>query len=127
MPAGNRINTVHTDDVAAGAFAVAQWMSKIGRAEADKIAGEDIAFTMDKAKAAGIPGEPGPKEKVIVPLFNLVRTSHRRCEANSAAGKSSRATTGRRLRCNARWHSKDCCRAVRHQDWLVQPSCRDLC
>ncbi|KAH7107741.1 hypothetical protein BKA62DRAFT_144966 [Auriculariales sp. MPI-PUGE-AT-0066] len=69
---GNRINTVHTDDVAAGSFAIAQWLSKVGRAEADKLAGEEIHYAMDKSKPTEIAGEPGPKEKVVAPMFNLV-------------------------------------------------------
>ncbi|EJD53258.1 hypothetical protein AURDEDRAFT_110950 [Auricularia subglabra TFB-10046 SS5] len=68
----NRINTVHTDDVAGAVWAVAQWISKIGRAEADKLAGENIHFALDKDPAKDVKGEPGPKEKVVAPFFNLV-------------------------------------------------------
>lgn len=48
-------------------------MQKVGRAEADKLAGEEIHFALDKDLVKDLKGEPGPKEKVIAPFFNLVR------------------------------------------------------
>ena len=36
------MNTVHTCDIASASWALAQWMSGLGRKEADKLAGEDI-------------------------------------------------------------------------------------
>jgi len=38
------MNTVHSDDVAGGLWAAAEWMSRVGRDEALKLAGEEIFF-----------------------------------------------------------------------------------
>jgi len=72
---GNRINTVHTEDVAGASWAVAEWMAKLGRAEADRVAGEDIYFANDKDKVKDVKGAPAPSEKLVAPLFNLVDDS----------------------------------------------------
>ncbi|OBZ75658.1 3-hydroxyisobutyrate dehydrogenase, mitochondrial [Grifola frondosa] len=41
-------HTVHIDDVVGALWACAEWMAKIGRKEADAIAGEEIVFRNDK-------------------------------------------------------------------------------
>lgn len=74
LSTANRINTVHTDDVAAASWAVAKWIAKVGREEGNKIAGEDIYFAIDKELVKDLKGEPGPKEKLVAPFFNIVRT-----------------------------------------------------
>ncbi|KAF8522110.1 NAD-P-binding protein [Hysterangium stoloniferum] len=67
-----RHNTIHVEDVAAASWAAAEWMGSIGRAEANKIAGEDIYFANDKAKIQDVKGAPDQKAKLTAPLFNLV-------------------------------------------------------
>lgn len=69
------MNTAHTHDIAGAMWACAEWMAPLGRAEADKLAGEEIHFHNDKAKVAGVEGIPPPNQKIIVPLFNIVGTS----------------------------------------------------
>lgn len=66
------MNTVHVDDVAAAVWALAGWMSGVGRIEANTIAGEDIQ-TNEKSKVKDIEGVPDHNIKIVAPLFNLVR------------------------------------------------------
>lgn len=70
---GVRFNTIHVDDVAAACWTAAEWMAITGRAEANKIAGENIYFANEKSKIASVQGVPDPKAELIAPLFNLVR------------------------------------------------------
>jgi len=69
---GIRHNTIHVEDVAAASWAAAEWIGKIGREEAAKLAGEDIYYANDKAKIQDVKGAPDPKAKLTAPLFNLV-------------------------------------------------------
>lgn len=71
----NRINTVHTDDVVGAAWAVAEWTSKVEREERNKIAGEEIYFSIDKDFVKDLAGEPGSDVKLVAPLFNIVDDS----------------------------------------------------
>jgi hypothetical protein len=41
-PGHNAMHTVHSEDVAGGLWAAAEWMSRVGRDEALKVAGEEI-------------------------------------------------------------------------------------
>jgi hypothetical protein len=66
------MNTVHIDDVAGALHACALWMAGLGRAEANKIAGEVIPFHNDPTKADEVEGMPRADVKVVAPLFNLV-------------------------------------------------------
>ncbi|KAI0306760.1 NAD-P-binding protein [Multifurca ochricompacta] len=70
-PGHNSMNTVHSDDVAGGLWAAAQWMSRVGRAEALSLAGEEIYWRNDKSKVTEVTGMPLPDKKIIAPLFNL--------------------------------------------------------
>ncbi|GJJ11992.1 hypothetical protein Clacol_006230 [Clathrus columnatus] len=67
-----RFNTIHVDDVAAACWTAAEWMAKTGRAEANKVAGENIYFANDKNKVANVQGVPDPKIELTAPLFNLI-------------------------------------------------------
>lgn len=66
------MNTIHCDDVAGGLWAAAEWMSRVGREEALKLAREEIYWKNDKSKVTEVTGMPPPETKVIAPLFNLV-------------------------------------------------------
>ena len=67
------MNTVHSEDVAGALWACAEWMSGLGRKEADILAGEVIASNdKSKLKDAEIEGLPSYDEKLVAPLFNLV-------------------------------------------------------
>ena len=66
------MNTIHSDDVAGGLWAAAEWMSRVGREEALKLAREEIHWKNDKSKVTEVTGMPPPETKVIAPLFNLV-------------------------------------------------------
>jgi len=63
---------VHAEDLAGACWTAAEWISKIDRAQANKIAGENIYFANDKSKFGEIEGMPDPKAKLTAPLFNLV-------------------------------------------------------
>lgn len=69
---GVRHNTIHVEDVAVASWAAAEWMSKVGRQEGNRVAGEDIYFCNDKVKIQTVKGAPDPKVKLTAPLFNLV-------------------------------------------------------
>jgi hypothetical protein len=66
------MHTVHSEDVAGGLWALAEWMYRVGRDEALKLAGEEISWKNDKSKVTEVKGMPPPEKKVTVPLFNLV-------------------------------------------------------
>jgi len=68
------MNTIHSDDVAGGLWAAAQWMSRVGRDGALKLAGEEIFWKNDKTKLSEVAGMQPPDKKIIAPLFNLVRS-----------------------------------------------------
>ncbi|EIM90215.1 NAD-P-binding protein [Stereum hirsutum FP-91666 SS1] len=71
-PGKNPMNTIHSDDVAGALWACAQWMAPLGRAEADKVAGEEVHFHNEKSKVSEVTGMPPATQKVVVPLFNIV-------------------------------------------------------
>ena len=66
------MNTVHVEDVVAAAFALAQWIEKEGREQANTLAGEEI-LPNDKSKVKEASNLPDPGKKLVAPLFNLVR------------------------------------------------------
>lgn len=66
------MNTVHSDDVAGGLWAAAEWMSRVGRTEALSVAGEEIYWRNDKNKVREVTGMPPHDRKIFAPLFNLV-------------------------------------------------------
>jgi len=70
-PGHNAMNTIHSDDVAGGLWAAAEWMSRVGRDEALKLAGEEIFWKNDKTKLSEVVGMQPPDKKIIAPLFNL--------------------------------------------------------
>jgi len=90
------MNTVHSDDVAGGLWAAAEWMSRVGREEALKLAREEIYWKNDKSKVTEVTGMPPPETKVIAPLFNLVSivVSSRRIEGKLTSPR--RTIMGRR-------------------------------
>lgn len=47
-------------------------MAKVGRKEADSIAGEEIIFHNEKSKVQEVEGMVPADRKCIAPLFNLV-------------------------------------------------------
>ena len=63
--------TVHVEDVAAAAFALAQWMAREGRQQANVIAGEELPSN-DKSKIKEGKDLPEQGKKLVAPLFNLV-------------------------------------------------------
>ncbi|KDQ60617.1 hypothetical protein JAAARDRAFT_555570 [Jaapia argillacea MUCL 33604] len=71
-PGKYSFNTVHVADVAGGLLASAEWMSSLGRKEADVLAGEEICFHNSKGMAKEVEGMPPHDRKLIAPLFNLV-------------------------------------------------------
>ena len=71
-PGHNAMHTVHADDVAGGLWAASEWMFRVGRDEALKLAGEEIAWKNDRSKLGEVTGMPPPDKKIIAPLFNLV-------------------------------------------------------
>ncbi|THH10269.1 hypothetical protein EW145_g1430 [Phellinidium pouzarii] len=74
-PGKNSMNTVHVEDVAGAAFALAEWMAKEGRKEADILAGEEIPSN-DKGKIKEGTGLPETGKKLVAPLFNIVDNSN---------------------------------------------------
>ncbi|EGO21626.1 hypothetical protein SERLADRAFT_351071, partial [Serpula lacrymans var. lacrymans S7.9] len=74
-PGKDPMYTVHSDDVAGGLWACAQWIAPLGRKEADIIAGEQILFHNEKSKVSEVEGMPPCDAKLIAPLFNLVDDS----------------------------------------------------
>ena len=66
------MNTVHIEDAAGAMWASANWMAPLGRQQANKLAGEDI-HSNDKNKVKDVAGVPDPSQRLIAPLFNLVR------------------------------------------------------
>ncbi|KAI9452322.1 NAD-P-binding protein [Russula earlei] len=59
-PGRNAMNTVHSDDVAGGLWAAAEW-----------IVSQQIYWKNDKSKVPEVVGMQPPEKKIIVPLFNL--------------------------------------------------------
>ena len=53
-------------------WACAEWMAKVGRTEANAIAGEEIPFKNEKSKVDQVDGMVPHNQKVIAPLFNIV-------------------------------------------------------
>lgn len=74
-PGKNPSNTVHIDDIAGALWACAQWMAPLGRKTADSLAGEEIFFHNEKKKVKEVEGMPLHNQKLVAPLFNLVRDS----------------------------------------------------
>ncbi|GJE86959.1 nucleoside-diphosphate-sugar epimerase-like protein [Phanerochaete sordida] len=70
-PGKHPTHTVHVEDVAGGMWACAEWMSKIGRKEANSIAGEEILFKNDKSKVKEVEGMVAPDQKCVAPAFNI--------------------------------------------------------
>jgi len=64
-------HTVHVDDVAGAVWACAEWMSNLGRAEADRVAGEQLVFHNEKSKVKEVEGMVPHDKKCIAPLFNI--------------------------------------------------------
>ncbi|KAF9072970.1 hypothetical protein BDP27DRAFT_1381965 [Rhodocollybia butyracea] len=75
-PGKNPTNTLHAEDLAGAAWALAQWMDSLGRKEADSLSGETILFHNDKSKVSQVEGMQPPDKKLIAPLFNLVDDSN---------------------------------------------------
>jgi hypothetical protein len=63
--------TIHADDVAGASWACAEWMSGLGRKEANSLAGEEI-LSNDKSKVKDASDLPEADRKLVAPLFNLV-------------------------------------------------------
>jgi hypothetical protein len=76
-PGKHSTHTVHAEDVGGAMWACAEWMAKVGRSEANSLAGEEILFKNDKSKAKEVEGMAPPDQKCIAPLFNIV--SHQIC------------------------------------------------
>ncbi|KAG6832718.1 hypothetical protein H0H92_012290 [Tricholoma furcatifolium] len=74
-PGKNPNNTAHVNDIAGAAWACAQWIAPLGRAEANALAGEEIIFHNDKKKVKEVEGVAPHDQKLIAPLFNLVDDS----------------------------------------------------
>jgi hypothetical protein len=91
------MNTVHSDDVAGGLWAAAEWMSRVGREEALTLAREDIYWKNDKSKLTEVTGMPLPETKVIAPLFNLVSIVVSTWRIEEKLTCSRRTIMGRRL------------------------------
>ncbi|KAF8919633.1 hypothetical protein CPB85DRAFT_1373390 [Mucidula mucida] len=68
-------HTVHSEDIAGGLWACAEWMAPLGRKAADGAAGEDIPFHNEKSKTKEVEGMPPHDKKMIAPLFNLTDDS----------------------------------------------------
>lgn len=69
------MNSVHVEDVAAAAWALAVWIAKEGRKEANILAGEEIQHNeKSKIKEGQSLNLPEQGKKPVAPLFNLVRS-----------------------------------------------------
>ncbi|KZT26498.1 hypothetical protein NEOLEDRAFT_1177499 [Neolentinus lepideus HHB14362 ss-1] len=66
------VHTVHIDDVVAAAWACAEWIAKVGRQEANTLAGESINFHNDKSVLKEVEGIVPPEQKIVAPVFNIV-------------------------------------------------------
>jgi nucleoside-diphosphate-sugar epimerase len=75
-PGKNPTHTVHVEDVAAAAWACANWMASHGRKEANQLAGEVIPFHNEKSKVKEVDGMIPHDQKIMAPLFNLVDDSN---------------------------------------------------
>ncbi|TFK54812.1 hypothetical protein OE88DRAFT_1805236 [Heliocybe sulcata] len=65
------VHTVHIDDIVAAAWASAEWIAKIGRQEADTLAGEELVFHNDKKVLKEVEGVVAPEQKIVAPVFNV--------------------------------------------------------
>lgn len=74
-PGKDPVHSVHAEDVAGAMWACAQWISPLGRKQADALAGERIHFHNDKDKVKEVNGTCPPNAQPVAPLFNLVRLS----------------------------------------------------
>lgn len=101
-PGSNSMNTVHVDDVSVALWTCAEWIGKLGRAEADKVAGEEIYFHNEKSKVSEVQGMPPADVKVIAPLFNLVSSFIPRVCKPSLTSFCRSTTTRRRCTRRAR-------------------------
>jgi hypothetical protein len=70
-PGHNAMNTIHSDDVAGGLWCAAEWMARVGRSEAIRVAGDVIPWRNDKSKVAEVAGMPPPDKAIVAPLFHL--------------------------------------------------------
>ena len=79
------MHTVHVDDLAVAAIALAKWIEKEGRKQADALAGEEIPPNdKSKVKVAEAQNLPEHGKKIIAPVFNLVSsTPHYLCLCES--------------------------------------------
>ncbi|KAF9049396.1 hypothetical protein BDZ89DRAFT_1126771 [Hymenopellis radicata] len=68
-------HTVHSEDIAGGLWACAEWMGPLGRKAADGAAGEAIPFHNEKSKTKEVEGMPPHDKKMTAPLFNLTDDS----------------------------------------------------
>jgi len=75
-PGTDPMNSVHVYDVACGSWACAEWMARLGRKEANSLAGEEIIFHNDKKMVEEIKGMSPHDRKLIAPMFNLVDDSN---------------------------------------------------
>lgn len=82
-----RTNTVHLDDVAGSAWALAKWIEPLGRAKADEIAGETLRFHAPDKKdlVKDLEGHLPKDKDPVAPLFNVVsiRILPTCCERNA--------------------------------------------
>lgn len=74
-PGKDPVHSVHVEDVAGAMWACAQWMTPLGRKQADALAGERIRFHNDKDKVKEVNGTCPPHAQPVAPLFNLVDDS----------------------------------------------------
>ena len=114
-PGSNSMNTVHVDDVSVTLWTCAEWIGKLGRAEADKLAGEEIYFHNEKSKVSEVQGTPPADVKVIAPLFNLVSSL-----CLEFASPRSRSFIGRRQRDDAAQGGPDNDELVRDHVRILQ-------
>ena len=74
-PGKDPVHSVHVEDVAGAMWACAQWMTPLGRKQADALAGEKIYFHNDKDKVKEVDGTCPANVQPVAPLFNLVCSS----------------------------------------------------
>jgi len=70
-PGKNPMNCIHIDDLAGASWACAEWIARLGRKEADLLAGEEIIFH----NFAEVDGMAHHDKKLIAPMFNVVDDS----------------------------------------------------
>ncbi|KAL4074666.1 NAD binding domain of 6-phosphogluconate dehydrogenase-domain-containing protein [Scleroderma yunnanense] len=74
-PGKDPVHTVHAEDVAGAMWACAQWMTPLGRKQADALAGEKIYFHNDSGKVKEVTGTCSSDAQPVAPIFNLVDDS----------------------------------------------------